>query len=196
MTKYKFILASASPRRKELLSAYINDFDIIPANIDENINIEVNKEEIPLLIAKNKAAKVMENVSSNSIIIAADTIVLMDNHIFGKPKNKTDAFNVLKTLSEKEHKVITGVCCYSMDKSINIEFSDTTIVTFSTLTNEMIESYLNENEYIDKAGAYALQGKASYFVTKINGSYDNVVGLPMGRLIRKLLKHNINIFQK
>ncbi len=196
MNTYNFILASASPRRKELLSTYITEFSIMPANIDETIPLDAKIEEVPLIIAKNKANAVRKYILDNQILIAADTIVVLDNKIYGKPKNKQDASEMLKNFSNKEHKVITGVYCCNKDNSLCIEFTDTTRVTFSQLTNSMINDYLNENEFIDKAGGYAIQGKAAHFVTKIDGSYDNVVGLPLGKLIRNLLKNNINIFQK
>ena len=120
---------------------------------------------------------------------------MLEDRVYGKPKNKQDAFNMIKTLSNKEHSVITGVCCYSGDNKINIEFNDTTYVTFNNLDDNIINSYLNYDEYKDKAGGYAVQGIASFFVKKIMGSYDNVVGLPMGRLFNELLKCNINILK-
>lgn len=192
---YNFILASASPRRKELLSTYIKDFKIMPADIEETVPANIEKEAVPLYIAQQKAAAVKSQMNENDIIITADTIVLLDDIIYGKPKDKNDAFNMVNNLSGKEHKVITGVCCFCGDGKINIEFADTTLVTFTKLEKNTIESYLTKNEYTDKAGAYAVQGYAALFVEKINGSYDNVVGLPIGRLMRELLKCNINIFQ-
>lgn len=192
---YNFILASASPRRKELLSTYIKDFKIMPADIEETVPANIEKEAVPLYIAQQKVAAVKPQMNENDIIITADTIVLLDDIIYGKPKDKNDAFNMINNLSGKEHKVITGVCCFSGDGKINIEFTDTTLVTFTKLEKNTIESYLTKNEYTDKAGAYAVQGYAALFVEKINGSYDNVVGLPIGRLMRELLKCNINIFQ-
>ena len=192
---YNFILASASPRRKELLSTYIKDFKIMPADIEETVPANIEKEAVPLYIAQQKAATVKPQMNENDIIITADTIVLLDDIIYGKPKDKNDAFNMINNLSGKEHKVITGVCCFCGDGKINIEFADTTLVTFTKLEKNTIESYLTKNEYTDKAGAYAVQGYAALFVKKINGSYDNVVGLPIGRLMRELLKYNINIFQ-
>ncbi|MDE7314656.1 MAG: Maf family protein [Mucispirillum sp.] len=194
MKNYKFILASASPRRKELLSVYIKDFKVMPADIDETVPNNIILEDIPLYIAKEKAAAVFDKLGKEDIIITADTIVLLDSKIYGKPKNKLDAYNMIKTLSGKTHQVITGVCCYSKDKQINIEFSDTTNVSFIEISDEIIEKYLENAEYIDKAGAYAVQGIASMFVEKIEGSYDNVVGLPMGRLARNLIKYRINLF--
>lgn len=192
---YNFILASASPRRKELLSIYIKNFKIMPADIDETIPPHMENNTAALYTAKQKAAAVKPQINDNDIIITADTIVLVDGLIYGKPKDRKDAFSMINNLSGKEHKVITGVCCFSGDGKINIEFSDTTLVTFAELEKNTIESYLDKNEYIDKAGAYAVQGYAALFVKKINGSYDNVVGLPIGRLMRELLKFNINIFQ-
>ncbi len=127
-------------------------------------------------------------------MITADTIVLLENKIYGKPKDKLDAYNMIKTLSGKTHQVITAVCCYSKDNHVNIEFSDITNVSFTDIDDEIIEKYLENAEYIDKAGAYAVQGIASMFVEKIDGSYDNVVGLPMGRLARNLIEYKINLF--
>lgn len=121
MKNYKFILASASPRRKELLSIYIKDFKIMPADIYETVPNNIALEDAPLYIAKEKAAAVFNKLNEDEIIITADTIVLLDNKIYGKPKDKLDAYNMIKTLSGKTHQVITGVCCYSKDKQINIE---------------------------------------------------------------------------
>ncbi len=194
MKNYKFILASASPRRKELLSIYVKDFKIMPADIDETVPDNIALEDAPLYTAKEKAAAVFNKLNEDEIIITADTIVMLDNKIYGKPKDKLDAYNMIKTLSGKTHQVITGVCCYSKDKQINIEFSDVTNVSFTDISDEIIEKYLENAEYIDKAGAYAVQGLASMFVEKIEGSYDNVVGLPMGRLARNLIKYKINLF--
>ncbi len=194
MKNYKFILASASPRRKELLSIYVKDFKIMPADIDETVPDNIALEDAPLYTAKEKAAAVFNKLNEDEIIITADTIVMLDNKIYGKPKDKLDAYNMIKTLSGKTHQVITGVCCYNKDKQINIEFSDVTNVSFTDISDEIIEKYLENAEYIDKAGAYAVQGLASMFVEKIEGSYDNVVGLPMGRLARNLIKYKINLF--
>lgn len=194
MKNHKFILASASPRRKELLSIYVKDFKIMPADIDETVPDNIALEDAPLYTAKEKAAAVFNKLNEDEIIITADTIVMLDNKIYGKPKDKLDAYNMIKTLSGKTHQVITGVCCYSKDKQINIEFSDVTNVSFTDISDEIIEKYLENAEYIDKAGAYAVQGLASMFVEKIEGSYDNVVGLPMGRLARNLIKYKINLF--
>lgn len=194
MKNYNFILASASPRRKELLSIYVKDFKIMPADIDETVPDNIALEDAPLYTAKEKAAAVFNKLNEDEIIITADTIVMLDNKIYGKPKDKLDAYNMIKTLSGKTHQVITGVCCYSKDKQINIEFSDVTNVSFTDISDEILEKYLENAEYIDKAGAYAVQGLASMFVEKIEGSYDNVVGLPMGRLARNLIKYKINLF--
>ena len=194
MKNYKFILASASPRRKELLSIYIKDFKIMPADIDETVPDNIALEDAPLYTAKEKAAAVFNKLNEDEVIITADTIVMLDNKIYGKPKDRLDAYNMIKTLSGKTHQVITGVCCYSKDRQINIEFSDITNVAFTEISDEIIEKYLENAEYIDKAGAYAVQGLASMFVEKIEGSYDNIVGLPIGRLARKLIKYKINLF--
>lgn len=193
MKNYDIILASASQRRKELLSIYIKNFKIIPADIDEDIPNNLSIEEAPLYIAKAKAVAVNNRLCENDLVITADTVVLFNNTIYGKPKNKHDAYNMIKTLSGNTHQVITGVCCYSKDNKIKIEFSDFTNVTFTSINDYIIEKYLEHDEYIDKAGAYAIQGLASIFVEKIDGNYDNVVGLPIGRLVRNLIQYKINL---
>lgn len=197
MSNYHIILASASPRRKELLSRFISDFEIIPANIDEVIPDNEATDNIPLLIAEQKAYHIRDNyknIKNKSIIISADTCVIYNNQIFGKPKDKNDAKHMLTVLNGKIHKVITGVCCLILDINKEIKFSSTTDVKFIKSDESIIDKYIETNEYTDKAGAYAIQGLGSILVERIDGCYDNVVGLPVAQIIRKLMDENIILF--
>lgn len=180
----RIILASKSPRRKELLSLIYDEFEIIVSDVDETTE-EIDKEKAPLILSERKADKIYES-EKDALIIAADTIVLLDNKIFGKPEDKDDAFNMIKALSSRTHKVITGcTLIYKGKKSI---FSETTEVTFYNLTDKQIIDYVETDEPYDKAGAYGIQGKAGLFVESVNGDYNNVVGLPVERLKKEIDK--------
>lgn len=178
------ILASGSPRRKELLSLITEDFKIIPADIDETAdkNIELMKQ--PQYLAENKARYVFENGHKNDIVIGSDTGVFIDNKMLGKPDNAKNAKQMLEELSGRKHKVITGCSIISKDKCVS--FSEETIVEFYKLSNKEIDEYIATNEPMDKAGAYGIQGKGATLVKRIEGDYYNVVGLPVGALKRKL----------
>ncbi len=180
------ILASQSPRRKELLSLITNDFSVIPAYVDETVPDNISVYETAEFLSKIKASALACDVSDGDIIIGADTVVICDGQIFGKPKDKADAFNMLSKLSGKTHKVITGVTIIK-NKAVN-SFSVTTEVTFYQLSENEINDYIETNEPMDKAGAYGIQGKGSLLVEKINGDYFNVVGLPIARLSQELKK--------
>lgn len=177
------ILASGSPRRKELLSKIVDEFKIVPSNIEENLPnyIEIDKSAEYLAVQK---AKEIQSKYPNDIIIGADTIVVVNNKIYGKPINKEHAKEMLVSLSNTTHKVITGVCIFTPTKSLS--FSSLTEVTFYNLSEDEINNYLESDEYIGKAGAYAIQGNAGLFVEKINGDYNNVIGLPISKLNRIL----------
>lgn len=193
MTK-KIILASASPRRKEILSKYVKDFEVIVSNIDETFNKNLPVDEVVINIAKSKCLDVYSKVNKNSIIISADTIVCYNNKIYGKPASKNDAIKTLKELRGQTHSVITAVYCIDTDSNRHCYFTDETLVTFYNFDDNIIEKYINTNEYIDKAGSYAIQGYGSILVEKINGNYDNVVGLPISKLIYKLRDIGITLF--
>ncbi len=173
----KLVLASASPRRLELLKSTKVFPDIIePANIDESIK----KKEKPKFYLKRicfeKASRIQQ-IYKEEIILAADTIVSTNQKIFSKPLNKEEAINTLKYLSGRNHNVSTGVCVLYKDKK-KIKVIDTKI-KFKKLHHKEIDQYIKTNEWIDKAGSYAIQGFAERFIVKINGSYSNVVGLPL-----------------
>ena len=184
----KYILASASPRRKELLSFVLDNYEIIPANIDETQNEKESPTEYVKRMAKEKAQKIF-NENKNSTIIGCDTVVWLDKQIFPKPKNEDDAKRILTALSGKAHNVTTAVAIIDKNK-YNI-FEETTKVEFFELEDKQINDYISFGEGFDKAGSYAIQGKGALFVKSICGDYFNVVGLPVAKLARKL-QHLIN----
>lgn len=177
------ILASASPRRKELLSLICDNFKILPADIDENVGSNVNLYDIPEFLARKKAAKVYSQ-HPDDIVIGCDTGVFVDNQMIGKPKSEKAAFEILKMLSGKTHRVITG-CAIFRDGEIN-SFSKVTEVEFYDLSDEEIREYIATGEPMDKAGAYGIQGKGGVLIKQIKGDYFNVVGLPVAELKRRL----------
>ena len=177
MNNYTLILASGSPRRKQiLLEAGIN-FLVKPANIDEeNYPKNLDVHEVPAYLAKLKAEAIA--TTGNEVVLAADTVVIIDNQILGKPVDSDDAFNILSKLSGRIHQVVTGVCLKSRDKTI--VFSDTTEVHFRELLKEEILYYIEKFKPFDKAGAYGIQEWIGMIgVEKINGSFYNVMGLPI-----------------
>lgn len=181
----KIILASASPRRQELLKTIFSEFTVLPADVDESLNDDINAEAAAEYLSRKKAESVAET-HPKELVIGSDTTVVLENKILGKPKDKDDARNMLNILRGKTHKVITGVCICIDGKTHS--FSEITEVTFYKLSEDEIERYLETDEWSDKAGAYGIQGKAGLFVKKINGDYNNVVGLPVSRLNRELKK--------
>ena len=183
--KYNIILGSASPRRKELLSDIGLRFRILISNKEETFSSSLNEEEIAKFLAKQKSEFLSEKLKKNELLITADTIVYFNNKLLNKPKNKEEAFEILNKLSENTHKVITGVCLKSKNKEII--FSTTTFVTFKKLSNDEIHHYIDKHNPYDKAGAYGIQdwiGKIG--INNINGSYTNVVGLPISDLYQHL----------
>ena len=183
--KYNIVLGSASPRRKELLSDIILKFSILTTKKKETFLSSLNGEEIAEFLAIQKSKFISENLQQKDLLITADTIVLWENELLNKPKNKEEAFKTLNKLSENTHKVITGVCLKSKNKEI--VFSVTTLVTFNKLSEDDINHYINKFNPYDKAGAYGVQdwiGKIG--INNINGSYTNVVGLPISELYQNL----------
>ncbi|MDD6658498.1 MAG: Maf family protein [Eubacteriales bacterium] len=179
------ILASKSPRRKELLSFITTDFAVKSADVDETLPQGITPDKAVEYLSKIKAEPFK---NENDIVIGADTVVALDGKILGKPMDYADAFATLKMLSGREHSVFTGV---SVIKGENIEtFSVQTKVKMFELTDEEIEEYIATDEPFDKAGSYGIQGKGSLLVEKIDGDYFNVVGLPISRLNRVLKLFN------
>jgi septum formation protein len=178
----KIILASQSPRRKELLELAAIECEVFVSNSDESYPSHLSFEETAVYIAKNKAMKIVDDYHPNIPVLAADTIVVCDNEVIGKPKDRDDAINILKKLSGKTHNVITGVFIYKSNDSI--AFSDTTSVTFHTLTANQIEYYVDHYKPYDKAGAYAIQEWIGVVgIKSINGDFYNVMGLPVSRIV-------------
>jgi septum formation protein len=191
-----FILASQSPRRKTLLEWAEIHFEIIISNTDESFPTDLSVEEVPAYIAKNKALAVKEIILStkpelvNQCIIAADTVVVLNQIIIGKPFNRAQAVDSLLSLSGQTHKVITGVVLLYQDQEIS--FSETTLVEFHSLTMEQIEFYVDKYQPYDKAGGYAIQEWIGVVgIKKITGDFYNVMGLPVSKLVQKIKQLNL-----
>lgn len=188
----KIILASASPRRKELLAKTGKIFDIVSPDFDENI---INKEFSYKLIedtAKNKCLSVLKKTTNPAIIISADTVVINNNIILGKPKDYSEAIKTLSSLSGKTHKVVTAVCIINTENKKEIIVSETSTVTFNKLSEEQIKSYVEKFKPYDKAGSYGIQELPDGFVSKINGDFDNIIGFPL-KTVTKILETIENI---
>ena len=179
----KVILASSSPRRQELLALADIKFNLCIKSIDETIPEGMSPEEAAETTAMKKATAVAE-ISDEAIVIGADTIVVLDGEILGKPKDREDAFRMLRALSGRTHQVITGVCL-TIGKQNRI-FHVVSTVKFYDLTDEQIKRYVTTGEPMDKAGAYGIQGKGCLLVEKIDGDYFNIVGLPIARVAREI----------
>jgi septum formation protein len=179
------ILASASPRRQELLASAGIAFEIIPSEADEGTRQGESPEEYVRRLAGDKATDVAGK-HRHRWVLAADTIVVIDGSILGKPKDPPEAREMLERLSEQEHRVITGYCILHSSSGKRRERRVITRVRFKRLSPEEIQHYLDTGEPFDKAGAYAIQGKAAFMVKEIWGSYTNVVGLPLCEVIEDL----------
>ncbi len=186
-SNHQIILMSKSPRRRQILENLGIKFEVQEQEINETYPETLKLEEIPIYLAELKASAFEFNTSKNELIIAADTIVAINNEILGKPENRNEAEKMLKTLSGKSHKVITGVCLKSKNKQLS--FSETTIVDFKPLSEHEISFYIDTYQPYDKAGGYAIQEWIGLVgIRKIEGSYFNVVGLPVQRLYEELIK--------
>jgi septum formation protein len=186
----KIILASQSPRRKQLLEMAEIPFEILIADVDETNPPGMLGDDVPVFLAKKKADAVSHLVH-DAIVIAADTVVLLDHHILGKPTDAANAKTILQQLAGRVHKVVTGVCIRKNEKEVS--FSTTTEVCFRPLTAEQIEHYITNYKPYDKAGAYAIQEWIGVIgIERINGDYYNVMGLPIGEVV-KVLKQEFNL---
>ncbi len=179
----EYILASASPRRQELLKNIIENFKIIPADIEELLPAEISAGAAAEYLATQKARHISA-LYPNDLVIGCDTAVIIGDSILGKPKNADDAWRMLCLLSGKTHTVITGCALFCGGKSLS--FSVSTAVSFYKLTQKEITDYIATGEPFDKAGGYGIQGKGSLMISGINGDYFNVVGLPVAELNRKI----------
>ena len=178
------ILASKSPRRRQLLEEAGFKFDVCTTEVEESYPATLSLEEVPTYLATKKANALLSEIN-NEIIIASDTIVVCDELVLGKPTSYEQASNMLQTLSGKEHQVITGVCLMGKDKEV--VFSDTTLVTFKALSQYEIDHYITNFKPYDKAGSYGIQEWVGMIgITSITGSYFTVMGLPIHRLYEEL----------
>ena len=177
----EIILASSSPRRKEILDKYKVFPTIVSSNIVEKINNDENPEQIAMSLAFQKAYDISK-LYPDKIVIGADTIVVYDGQVLGKPKDNDDAFRILKLLNGNEHNVITGISLIQNSSNIKIVDYESTLVKFRFLSDKEINNYIETFEPMDKAGAYGIQGQGALLVEKINGCYLNVVGLPLVKL--------------
>ncbi len=185
----KIILASQSPRRKQLLEWAEIPFDIVVKETDERFPPGLTPEEVAVYIARNKAIAVQEQRNEDEVILAADTIVVLGDNIIGKPVHREDAVSILLALSGEKHEVITGVVIRK--GSTEISFADTTEVEFHNITVKEIEFYVDKYKPYDKAGAYAIQEWIGVVgIKSINGDFYNVMGLPVSRVVRELKRLN------
>lgn len=175
----RLVLASASPRRREILSLAGLSFAVEVADINEDVHANEDPVSYTTRLAQEKAAAVFAKLGApkDVIVLAADTTVAVDHHILGKPANSSDAARMLRLLSDRKHQVMTGVAIVSAGSTLSL--CETTDVSFAPLTDEDIASYISTGEPMDKAGAYGIQGCAARFIPRIEGDYWNVVGLPL-----------------
>lgn len=189
MIDLKYVLASGSERRQELLHRVVDNFDTIVSDFDESkILFENNIDEYVISLAKGKALSVKADLKENAVIIAGDTIVVLENKILGKPSNEKEAYDMLKLLSGKTHRVYSGLVVLNMSNNKIEQESLYTEVKFSNLSDDEILKYIKTKEPLDKAGSYGIQGYGGVFVEGINGCYYNVVGLPLNLLNKMLNK--------
>lgn len=185
---YKIVLASNSPRRRELLSGLNLEYTVrVLPDIDESYPDTLKGEEIPMYISREKAKAYRNSMAEDELIITADTVVCINEKVLGKPRTQEEAKEMLRELSGKTHQVITGVCL--MTCGLQRTFSATTQVTFNVLTEDEIEFYVEKFRPLDKAGAYGVQEWIGFVgVSRLEGSYFNVMGLPVQRLYQELKK--------
>lgn len=189
------ILASGSPRRKEILENTNLKFSAITSDIDERIFENEEPIQLVLRLAFEKCMSVAQNNPSD-LVIGADTIVVLDNEILGKPKNEEEAFNTLSKLSNREHQVITGMSIVNLENEKKIVDYAISNVKFKKLTDQDIKDYISTKECLDKAGSYGIQGYGALLVEEIKGDYFNIVGLPISKLSDILkINFNINLFK-
>jgi len=178
LNKYPIILASGSPRRKQLLEQIDLEFEVVPSQIYEDFSLNLSPTDFVEYYAQEKA-KDVANSYSDKWVIGADTIVVCESHILGKPKNEKDSFQMLKRLSGNTHQVITGVSIQNIKQDISESFHERTNVTFNTLSDNIINYYIETYEPFDKAGSYGIQDWFSVCVNRIDGCFYNVMGFPL-----------------
>ncbi|HEX3034079.1 MAG TPA: Maf family protein [Thermodesulfobacteriota bacterium] len=186
--KLPIVLASTSPRRQELLKQVGIQFEVVPSSISEDFDLALPPRDVARALAERKAEAVAI-IRSESLIIAADTIVVLDGEILGKPGSADDAVQMLERLSGRTHLVITGVALRCIDREVNEVLDIATEVTFGDIPKGLIKKYVETGEPMDKAGAYGAQGMGAMFIKSIKGSYSNVVGLPLFEVVGVLRKY-------
>ena len=192
LDKYHVVLASNSPRRKELLGGLGIPYEVRTIDgIDESYPNNLSGEEIPVYISSKKAEAYLDTMRDDDLIITADTIVWIDNQVLGKPKDEADAKRMLLLLSGRIHKVITGVTLIT--RNVRKSFSVTSEVEFAVLTEDEIDYYVKTFRPLDKAGAYGIQDKGSIFVEKIEGDFFTVMGFPIERFMERLAEIGIKL---
>lgn len=189
----KIILASTSPRRKELLTQMGIEFEVKAPEIEEDMSQKVNFKKLSEILSKQKCEDVFNRTKGNRLVIGSDCMVYINKHLLGKPHSREDAINMLTMLSGKWHKVVSGLCVMVQDKNGTREYlcHDVTKVKFKKLSTLDIERYIDSGEYADKAGSYAIQGGAGMFVEKIVGNLSTVIGIPTHKLHDILKQENI-----
>lgn len=191
----KLVLASGSPRRREILEQIGLDFEVIPSGIDEASPEGCSPEEAAMAIALRKARHVTKKVRYPALVIGADTIVILRGEIMGKPADARQAFQMLNRLSGEEHTVITGVAVTNSENGEERTGYERTLVRMKGICPERIEKYVCTGEPLDKAGAYAVQGRAAVFIHSIKGCYYNVVGLPVAKLDSMFHSLDVDLFE-
>lgn len=191
-TEAGLILASASPRRRKLLKDLGLEFEIIEARVDEKPEESETALEFVLRAACDKADAVSEE-NSYAWVLGADTVVVLGSRILGKPKDPEEAINILLELSGRQHQVHTGFCLKNNKEQVSVSRVATTEVKFCHFPREIAAAYVATGEPLDKAGSYGIQGRGGFLVEWINGSYSNVVGLPLYEVVQELLDHKIII---
>ena len=186
----KFILASASPRRKFLLQDLGLDFEVMEAQVEEKPAAGESPREFVLRAACDKAGEI-SRTNFECWVLGADTIVVHDNKILGKPIDAEEALEILQTLAGRSHLVHTGFCLINEKKKVSVSGVVTTEVCFYPFSQDIAAAYVATGEPLDKAGAYGIQGRGGFLVEKINGSYSNVVGLPLVEVIQELLRYKV-----
>lgn len=190
----KIILASASPRRRELLEQVNISFEVIKSNVEELIS-KTLPGDIVMELSQQKAMDVADKLDEEALVIGSDTIVAVDNNILGKPKDRKEAYDMISLIQGRTHQVYTGVTVVKAspneDSQVLVSFADLTEVEVYPMTEEQINAYIDTPEPYDKAGAYGIQGIFGRHVKGINGDYNTVVGLPVARLYNELVQNNL-----
>ncbi|AEE96833.1 Maf family protein [Mahella australiensis] len=190
----RLILASASPRREWLLKNIGLQFETIPSNVNEDISIAKHPKEVVMCLAMDKARDVYDKTDGQRTVIAADTVVVKDDRVLGKPKDEKQAFDMLKFLQGGYHEVCSGIAVLDSEYRLEINDCEITYVKMSPMDEVTIKRYIASGEPMDKAGAYAIQGKGAVFIERVEGCYYNVVGLPIFKLFQILGQCGITAF--